>query len=236
MGVVNVTPDSFSGDGLAGDATAAADLAERMAADGAHLIDVGGESTRPGAAPVDADDELRRVVPAVEAIVRRVRLPVSVDTSKAVVAEAALAAGASIINDVWAPRGRPAHARRRRRSRRAGGADAQRPRRRLPRPRPRRHRLATFEHQDCGRSGYHIGEHHRRSRHRVRQDAGTEPRTAAAARRATGPGTSGPRGRVAEVDHRPRARPPAQRAPRRWRGHGSPSPSPTAPTSSGFTT
>ena len=102
MGVVNVTPDSFSGDGIAGDATAAADLAERMAADGAHLIDVGGESTRPGAAPVDADDELRRVVPAVEAIVRRVRLPVSVDTSKAVVAEAALAAGASIINDVWA--------------------------------------------------------------------------------------------------------------------------------------
>ena len=102
MGVVNVTPDSFSGDGIAGDATAAADHAERMAADGAHLIDVGGESTRPGAAPVDADDEMRRVVPAVEAIVRRVRLPVSVDTSKAVVAEAALAAGASIINDVWA--------------------------------------------------------------------------------------------------------------------------------------
>ena len=102
MGVVNVTPDSFSGDGLAGDATAAADLAERMAADGAHLIDVGGESTRPGAAPVDADDELRRVVPAVEAIVRRVRLPVSVDTSKAVVATAALAAGAAMINDVWA--------------------------------------------------------------------------------------------------------------------------------------
>ena len=102
MGVVNVTPDSFSGDGLAGDATAAADLAERMAADGAHLIDVGGESTRPGAAPVDADDELRRVVPAVEAIVRRVGLPVSVDTSKAVVATAALAAGAAMINDVWA--------------------------------------------------------------------------------------------------------------------------------------
>ncbi len=102
MGVVNVTPDSFSGDGIAADPSAAAGLAERMAADGADLIDVGGESTRPGAAPVDAEEERRRVVPAIEAIVRRVDVPVSVDTSKAVVAEAALAAGATMINDVWA--------------------------------------------------------------------------------------------------------------------------------------
>ena len=102
MGVVNVTPDSFSGDGIAADPSAAAGLAERMAADGADLIDVGGESTRPGAAPVDAGEELRRIVPAIEAIVRRVDVPVSVDTSKAVVAEAAIAAGASVINDVSA--------------------------------------------------------------------------------------------------------------------------------------
>ena len=102
MGVVNVTPDSFSGDGIAGDPSAAADLAERMTADGADIIDVGGESTRPGAAPVGADEELRRVLPAIEAIVRRVDVPVSVDTSKASVAEAALAAGAALINDVWA--------------------------------------------------------------------------------------------------------------------------------------
>ncbi len=102
MGVVNVTPDSFSGDGIAADPSAAAGLAERMAADGADLIDVGGESTRPSAAPVDAEEERRRVVPAVEAIVRRVGVPVSIDTSKAAVAEAALAAGAAMINDVWA--------------------------------------------------------------------------------------------------------------------------------------
>jgi dihydropteroate synthase len=113
MGIINVTPDSFSGDGLA--ATAAMPVAagdapalqaaiaqgRRFVAEGAHILDVGGESTRPGAAPVDADEELRRVLPVVAGLAATVDAPISIDTSKAAVAEAALAAGASIVNDVW---------------------------------------------------------------------------------------------------------------------------------------
>lgn len=101
MGVVNVTPDSFSGDGLGDDVEMAVAQAERMVEDGADLIDVGGESTRPGSEPVTAEEELRRVLPVVEALSRRGDVPVSIDTYRSEVAIEALEAGASLINDVW---------------------------------------------------------------------------------------------------------------------------------------
>jgi len=101
MGVVNVTDDSFSGDGLGHDVDAAVAQAERMVHEGADLIDVGGESTRPGSEPVAVDEELRRVLPVVEALARRLDVPISIDTFKSEVAEAAVEAGASLINDVW---------------------------------------------------------------------------------------------------------------------------------------
>lgn len=107
MGVVNVTPDSFSDGGLFLDADAAVAHGERLAAEGAAILDVGGESTRPGAEPVDADEELARVAPVVERLVAARVAEVSVDTSKLEVAEAALAAGASIVNDVAAFRFAP---------------------------------------------------------------------------------------------------------------------------------
>lgn len=100
MGVVNVDPDSFSGDGL-DDADAAVTLGRRLAAEGADVIDVGGESTRPGASPVSVEDELRRVLPVVERLARELPVPVSVDTYKAEVARRAVKGGASMINDVW---------------------------------------------------------------------------------------------------------------------------------------
>jgi dihydropteroate synthase len=110
MGIINVTPDSFSGDGLIDPAGAAADAidravaqAERMVREGADIIDVGGQSTRPGHLPVSDADELQRVVGVVAAIRDRIAdVPISIDTSKAQVAEAALAAGAGIVNDVAA--------------------------------------------------------------------------------------------------------------------------------------
>ncbi|MEJ7892493.1 MAG: dihydropteroate synthase, partial [Solirubrobacteraceae bacterium] len=105
MGVVNVTPDSFSDGGALTGAAAAVAHARRLVAEGADLIDVGGESTRPYAEPVSAADELRRVVPVVEQLAG---LEVSVDTSKAAVARAALDAGAGYVNDVSAFRADPA--------------------------------------------------------------------------------------------------------------------------------
>jgi len=100
MGVLNVTPDSFSGDGRFGSVDAAVLAGEQLVADGADLLDVGGESTRPGHAPVSAEEELERVIPVVQALSTRVSAPISVDTSKATVARNAIAAGAGIINDV----------------------------------------------------------------------------------------------------------------------------------------
>jgi dihydropteroate synthase len=100
MGVLNVTPDSFSDGGRWFDRAAAVERGLAMAEEGADVVDVGGESTRPGAAPVDEAEELRRVVPVVEALAGAVR--VSVDTTKPAVAEAAVAAGATIVNDVSA--------------------------------------------------------------------------------------------------------------------------------------
>lgn len=101
VGIVNASPDSFSGDGLP-DAAAAVALGLRLADEGADLLDVGGASTRPGAAPVDPDEERRRVLPVVSALAARTALPLSVDTTSAAVAREALAAGAAVINDVSA--------------------------------------------------------------------------------------------------------------------------------------
>ena len=111
MGVLNVTPDSFSDGGEWIELEAAVAHGRAMAAQGAELVDVGGESTRPGSAGVALDEELRRVVPVVEALAHDdLAAGVSVDTSKAAVAEAALAAGATYVNDVTAFRGDPAMA------------------------------------------------------------------------------------------------------------------------------
>ena len=104
VGIVNVTPDSFSDGGAYASTTEAADAAERMLIDGAALVDVGGESTRPGADPVDVDEELRRVVPVLERLEGR---RVSIDTSRAEVARQALAVGAELVNDVTALRRDP---------------------------------------------------------------------------------------------------------------------------------
>jgi dihydropteroate synthase len=111
MGIVNVTPDSFSDGGLYTDAAAAVSHALELEADGAGILDIGGESTRPGADPVPEDEERRRVVPVIEGLHQRgVRAQISVDTSKATVAAAALDAGATLVNDVTALRGDPAMA------------------------------------------------------------------------------------------------------------------------------
>jgi dihydropteroate synthase len=102
MGILNVTPDSFSDGGKLLTPAAAVEEAKRMVDEGADLLDVGGESTRPGAAPIPADEEARRVVPAIEAIKRAVPVRVSVDTSKHAVARNAILAGADLVNDVSA--------------------------------------------------------------------------------------------------------------------------------------
>ena len=107
MGIVNVTPDSFSGDGLAGDPEAAVARAVRHVEAGADLLDVGGESTRPGSDPVAPGEELRRVVPVIERLAGRVGVPISIDTRRGRVAREALAAGAAIINDVTGLQGDP---------------------------------------------------------------------------------------------------------------------------------
>jgi dihydropteroate synthase len=101
MGIVNATPDSFSDGGAFATAAAAADHGERLAAEGAAILDIGGESTRPGASAVAVDEELSRVIPVIGELHRRGAPPISVDTMKARVAAAAIAAGASIVNDVW---------------------------------------------------------------------------------------------------------------------------------------
>jgi len=100
MGIVNVTPDSFSDGGHFLDSQAAVDQGLRLADEGADLLDIGGESTRPYADPVAAEEELSRVIPVVESLASRLDIPLSIDTSKSVVAKAALAVGAQIINDI----------------------------------------------------------------------------------------------------------------------------------------
>ena len=101
MGVLNATPDSFSGDGVGGDIEAAVARAKRLAGEGADIIDIGGESTRPGAPSVSADEELRRVIPVIERLAAELSTTLSIDTYKSGVALRALEAGAVVINDQW---------------------------------------------------------------------------------------------------------------------------------------
>src|SRR4051812_25680190 len=100
MGILNITPDSFADGGLHFDVDRAVEAGVRMVADGADILDVGGESTRPGAAPLDEHEEMRRVLPVIERLAPRVAVPISIDTYKASVAQAAIDAGATIVNDV----------------------------------------------------------------------------------------------------------------------------------------
>ena len=108
MGVINVTPDSFSDGGEAFDAARAIEAGVRMVDEGADLLDIGGESTRPGAETLPADEERRRVLPVIEGLQARVSVPLSVDTYKAATADAALTAGATIVNDISGLRYEPA--------------------------------------------------------------------------------------------------------------------------------
>jgi dihydropteroate synthase len=100
MGVINLSPDSFSGDGLS-DIEAAQAQARRFIAEGADIIDIGGESTRPGSKPISIDEELRRVIPTIERLADEIPVPISIDSYKSAVASRALEAGANIINDIW---------------------------------------------------------------------------------------------------------------------------------------
>jgi len=110
MGIVNVTPDSFSDGGQFLDPAKAIEHGRRLAGEGPDILDIGGESTRPGAQPVDAQTECARVLPVIEALAKEIAIPISIDTSKAAVARRALDAGAALLNDVTALRGDPAMA------------------------------------------------------------------------------------------------------------------------------
>ena len=101
MGVINVTPDSFSGDGLGHDVETAVAQGKRFAAEGADILDIGGESTRPGADPISEDEELSRVIPVIQRLASDVPVPLSIDTYKYEIARQALSAGARMINDIW---------------------------------------------------------------------------------------------------------------------------------------
>ena len=107
MGIINISPDSFSGDGLGADLPAVVEQALRFEEDGADFLDLGAESTRPGSTPVSPDEELKLLIPALEAIALRVRVPISVDTYKARVARQAILSGATIINDIWGGKADP---------------------------------------------------------------------------------------------------------------------------------
>jgi len=100
MGIINMSPDSFSGDGFGNDAAEAIKQAERFITEGADIIDIGGESTRPGSQPTAPDEEINRVIPIIERLSAEISTPISIDTGKSAVARRALAAGASMINDV----------------------------------------------------------------------------------------------------------------------------------------
>ena len=100
MGILNLTPDSFSGDGIYDNVPRAVEEAERLAAEGADIIDIGGESTRPGSEPISVEEEIRRVIPVIKELARKIDIPISIDTKKPEVAERAMDNGASIINDI----------------------------------------------------------------------------------------------------------------------------------------
>ncbi|MGP4947792.1 MULTISPECIES: dihydropteroate synthase [Bacillus] len=107
MGILNVTPDSFSDGGSYNEVDTAVRHAKEMRDEGAHIIDIGGESTRPGFAKVSVEEEIKRVVPMIQAVSKEVKLPISIDTYKAEVAKQAIEAGAHIINDVWGAKAEP---------------------------------------------------------------------------------------------------------------------------------
>ncbi|HFK1792453.1 MULTISPECIES: dihydropteroate synthase [Bacillus cereus group] len=107
MGILNVTPDSFSDGGSYNEVDAAVRHAKEMREEGAHIIDIGGESTRPGFAKVSVEEEIKRVVPMIQAVSKEVKLPISIDTYKAEVAKQAIEAGAHIINDIWGAKAEP---------------------------------------------------------------------------------------------------------------------------------
>ena len=114
MGIVNLSPDSFSGDGIGDDIERAVEQAQRMVAEGADIIDVGGESTRPGTKPLsieDIEEELRLVIPVIKRLAKEISVPISIDTYKSRVAARALEAGATMINDIWGLKKDPALAR-----------------------------------------------------------------------------------------------------------------------------
>jgi dihydropteroate synthase len=111
MGIINVTPDSFSGDGIGGDEEGAVSQGLRMVSEGADMLDVGGESTRPGHQPITAADEISRTETVVARLAREAGVPISIDTYKLEVAEAAVAAGATMLNDIWGLTRSPALAR-----------------------------------------------------------------------------------------------------------------------------
>jgi dihydropteroate synthase len=101
MGILNLSPDSFSGDGVGDNIEEALSRARQLASEGADVIDVGGESTRPGSAPVSAEEEIRRVVPVIERLAKEISVPISIDSYKSEVARRALEAGAKMLNDQW---------------------------------------------------------------------------------------------------------------------------------------
>lgn len=107
MGILNVTPDSFSDGASYNTLEAAVKQAVKMEAEGADIIDIGGESTRPGHEPVSLEEELQRVIPVIEAVKKEINVPISIDTYKAEVAEKAIEAGASMINDIWGSKKEP---------------------------------------------------------------------------------------------------------------------------------
>lgn len=107
MGILNVTPDSFSDGGSYNEVDAAVRHAKEMKNEGAHIIDIGGESTRPGFAKVSVEEEIKRVVPMIQTVSKEVELPISIDTYKAEVAKQAIEAGAHIINDIWGAKAEP---------------------------------------------------------------------------------------------------------------------------------
>lgn len=114
MGIVNLSPDSFSGDGIGPDVGRAVEQANRMVAEGADIIDVGGESTRPGTKPLsieDVEEEIKLVVPVIRRLAQEIKVPISIDTYKSRVAVKALEAGATVLNDIWGLKKDPALAR-----------------------------------------------------------------------------------------------------------------------------
>ena len=177
MGIVNLTPDSFSDGGSTQHPEAALAHAQRLAAEGADLLDLGGESSRPGAEPVSLAEELRRVIPVVEAIASQMTIPLSIDTTKAEVARQALKAGAVIINDITALGADPAMAARRRRhgGRRRPHAHAGHARDHAAQPALQRRRDRGLRLPGAasrvGRGQWHSPRADRhRSRNRLRQD------------------------------------------------------------------